>query len=82
MNEPHAPHLRYLCDDYECCGNGCPIVTCRSCGQDWPCLDWQGRHTDSQVRAQVRYVARKDYPGDADMVEYTARQWTRAVPHV
>lgn len=22
VEQPHAPHLRYLCDDPECCDNG------------------------------------------------------------
>lgn len=73
-DEPHAPRVDYLCDDIDCCWNGCPVVLCRRCHQDWPCDDWRGRHTSSQIRAQVRYSARKHYPGDPDMVEYLARQ--------
>jgi hypothetical protein len=71
---PHAPRLEYLCYDYDCCENRCPRVTCRSCDEKWPCTDWRSRHTATQVEAQLRYVARKHYPGDPDMVEYAVRQ--------
>ena len=74
----HSPALRYLCDDVDCCDNGCPSVRCRACGQDWPCPDWRERHTAAQINAQVRYVARKWYPSDPDMVEYIVR--TEGVP--
>ncbi len=73
-DRPHAPRLDYLCEEPDCCDNGCPVVTCRSCGQDWPCADWRSRHTLPQVLAQVRYVARKEYPGDPYMVEWAERQ--------
>ena len=65
---PHVPHLRCLCDDYLCCDNGGPAVTCRSCSKDWPCPDWRSRHTSSQIYAQIRYVARKHFPGDAEIM--------------
>ena len=71
---PHAPHLQYNCDDYDCCDNGCPVVTCRACGRKWPCPDWRSRHTEAQVLAQCRYVARKWWRNDPDMVEYSARR--------
>lgn len=73
MSAPYAPKLDYLCDDPDCCWNGCPDVTCKTCGEEWPCPDYRAAHTPSQIAAQVRYVARKDYPGDPDMVEYTVR---------
>jgi len=73
VNVPHSPDLRYLCPDPECCDNGCPHVSCRACHEDWPCTDWRSRHTDSQIRAQILYVARKHFPGDEDMVEYVVR---------
>jgi hypothetical protein len=74
---PHAPRLRYLCDDNECCDNGSPDVRCRACGHHWPCPDWRSRHTPGQVLAQVRWVARKRYPGDEEMVDYAVRQEAR-----
>jgi hypothetical protein len=70
---PHAPRLEYQCDDYECCPNGCPTVTCRACAEEWPCTDWQSRHTESQIRAQDRYVARKVWGRDTHMIEYVVR---------
>ena len=70
---PHAPKLEYLCDDYRCCENGAPSVTCRSCGRSWPCLSWQGRHTVAQIDAKRRWVARKYSPGDEDGVEWMVR---------
>jgi hypothetical protein len=73
-HKPHAPLLVHLCEDWDCCDNGCPDVTCRSCGQDWPCLDWQGRHTLSQITAQRRYVLRKSWPDDPYMVQYCLRK--------
>jgi hypothetical protein len=33
----HAPEVRYLCDDPDCCDDGCPRALCREDGQDWPC---------------------------------------------
>ena len=72
--EPHAPRLEYRCEDPECCDNGCPDVSCRSCGQEWPCQDWRSRHTPSQINAQIRYTARKHFPGDEHMVEYIVRR--------
>ncbi len=74
---PHAPTLDYLCDDPDCCPNGCPRVTCRACGQEWPCADWRSRHTATQALAQHRYVARKWYGDDLDMVQYAARDRAR-----
>lgn len=76
-DQPHAPHLQYLCDDYDCCDDGCPVVTCRSCGQNWPCLDWRSRHTESQIQAQDRYVARKRYGADTYMIEYAVKDKAR-----
>lgn len=80
-DQPHAPKLDYLCDDPDCCYNGCPHVWCRSCGEDWPCSEWCGRHTEAQVLAQFRYAARKRFPGDIGMVEYAAindfNRWKR-----
>lgn len=70
----YAPRLVYLCDDLDCCDNGCPHVTCRVCGKDWPCPDYIANHTPEQVEAQHRYVDRKDYPGEPEMVEYRARR--------
>jgi hypothetical protein len=77
MTVPYEPRLKYLYEDPECCDNGCPVVTCRVCGQDWPCPDFIAAHTDTQVLAQVRYVARKKFPGDPDQVEYETRIWKR-----
>lgn len=77
MTPPYEPRLRYLCEDPECCDNGSPDVSCRVCGKEWPCPDFIAAHTDAQVLAQVRYVARKIYPGDPYMVGYMARQWKR-----
>jgi len=71
---PHAPRLRYLCHDYDCCDNGCPDVRCRNCGEKWPCPNWRARHTPSQVTAEVRWVARKHYLGDEAMVAYEVRR--------
>lgn len=59
MSVPYAPMLRYVCDDPDCCSNGCPIVTCKVCGADWPCPDYQATHSVSQIEAQERYVRRK-----------------------
>ena len=73
MTTPHAPHLRYLCDDYECCDNGCPDVRCRACNQPWPCPAWRSRHTERQVIAQYRYRFRKHYPGDERAVDSCIR---------
>lgn len=75
----HAPLLRYLCEDPECCDNGCPSVTCRECKQDWPCQDWRGRHSRARVLAQYRYVARKHFPGDEVQVAYEVRQAERTL---
>jgi len=36
-NEPHHPNRWYLCDDPDCCENGCPVLTCAVCQEDWPC---------------------------------------------
>jgi hypothetical protein len=72
---PHAPKLAYLCSDPGCCEDGCPQVTCRSCGGSWPCQDWRARHTPGQVMAQRRYVLRKNWPNDIAMVE-----WALSVP--
>lgn len=72
---PHAPTVKYLCDDYECCENGCPDVRCKACGQEWPCPDWRGRHARPQIEAQVRYVARKHFPDDPDMWAYCVRKY-------
>lgn len=73
MTQPYAPDLRYLCDD-GCCENSCPVVTCKYCGQDWPCPDYIANHTPAQVEAQHRYVDRKNYPDDEGMWDYVARQ--------
>jgi hypothetical protein len=35
--EPHHPNRWYLCDDPDCCYDGCPILTCAVCSEDWPC---------------------------------------------
>ena len=70
----YAPRLDYLCDDPECCDNGCPRVSCRFCGKEWPCPDYIASHTPAQVEAQRRYVDRKWYMGDTDMVEWKATQ--------
>lgn len=35
--EPHHPNRYYLCDDPDCCDNGCPVLTCAVCREDWPC---------------------------------------------
>jgi len=56
---PYAPRVDYLCDDPECCDNGCPVVTCKVCRKDWPCPDYREAHTAAQVMAQERYVDRK-----------------------
>lgn len=73
MTDPlYAPRLYYACDDEECCDNGCPQVTCRVCGRVWPCPDYVAAHTPAQVEAQRRYVDRKWYPLDPDMVEWLA----------
>lgn len=71
----HAPQLRYLCEDPECCDNGCPDVSCRACTLEWPCPDWRARHTRRQIEAQVRYSARKHFPGDPHMWEYMVRRY-------
>lgn len=68
----YAPHLVYLCDDYDCCENGCPSVTCRYCGKEWPCADYIANHTPEQVESQHRYVDRKWYPREPEMVKYSA----------
>jgi hypothetical protein len=59
----YSPRVSYLCDDSECCWNACPVVTCRGCGEDWPCPDYRAAHTDTQVAAQERYVERKSTSG-------------------
>jgi hypothetical protein len=74
MNLPHSPKLQYLCEDPECCDNGCPVVECRSCGKDRPCPDWQSRHTETQIQAQDRYVARKHWGNDQYMIDYTVKR--------
>jgi hypothetical protein len=74
---PHAPKLDYLCEDPDCCDNGCPHVSCRSCGKDWPCPNWRGRHTACQVVAQRRYVLRKTWGNDLHMIEYSLRNQDR-----
>lgn len=78
MRAPYAPKLEYKCDDYECCDNGCPVVTCSTCGKDWPCPDYIEAHTDTQVRRQIRWVARTFDPGDEDYAQWKAQQWVRA----
>lgn len=56
---PYRPRLSYLCDDPDCCPNGCPVVGCMVCGGEWPCSDYRAAHTPAQVARQVRYVERK-----------------------
>ena len=73
MKQPYAPDLQYMCFD-GCCENNCPIVTCKYCGQYWPCPDYIANHTPDQVEAQHRYVDRKWYGDDKEMVEYSARE--------
>jgi len=75
----HSPLLQYLCDDPDCCDNGCPDVTCRACGEDWPCADWRSRHSHARVVAQYRYTARKKWGGDDDQIAYEVRR--RIVEH-
>lgn len=40
-NEPHHPNRRYLCDDPDCCDDGCPVLICAVDGEDWPCTTKQ-----------------------------------------
>lgn len=75
---PHAPRFKYLCDDPNCCDNGCPDVSCRTCGGEWPCSDWRRRHTIGQIRRQTRYTSRKVFPGDDRMIEYRTNERMRA----
>ena len=35
--EPHHPNRWHLCDDPDCCDDGCPVLTCAIDGEDWPC---------------------------------------------
>jgi hypothetical protein len=74
MSAPYAPTVDYLCGDPDCCWNGCPVVTCRTCGQEWPCADYRAAHTLSQITAQYRYVARKRYLDDESMVAFDVRE--------
>ena len=71
---PYAPVIKYLCDDEECCENGCPAVTCKSCGKGWPCPDYIASHTPVQVEAQHRYVDRKWFGDDEGMLAYKAKK--------
>ena len=73
----HSPRLRYLCDDPDCCDNGCPQVLCRTSGGLWPCADWRSRHNSTQIIAEYRYVARKSFPGDEVQVAYDIRMRLR-----
>ena len=68
--ENHAPELNYLCSDPDCCDNGCPRVRCTQCGRMWPCLTWQESHSAKQLAAKRRWVLRKHFPGDEDMIPY------------
>lgn len=70
----YAPRLDYLCDDPECCENGCPIVTCRHCKHDWPCDDYINSHTPTQIEKEHRYVDRKSWGDDIGMIEHFSRQ--------
>lgn len=69
----YAPRLIYLCDDEECCDNGAPSVTCKHCGQRWPCSDYRASHTEAQIRRQKRWVLNKIHMGDRGMVEWSLR---------
>ena len=53
MSAPYAPKLDYLCDDPDCCWNGCPDVTCKTCGEEWPCPDYRGPHAQSDSCASA-----------------------------
>ncbi len=75
---PYAPLLEYLCEDPDCCDNGSPRVTCRVCGEDWPCSDYVDNHTAGQVTAQRRYVLRKVWGFDEQMIDYSLRRWDAA----
>ena len=56
MTAPYEPRVTYLCDDPECCRNGCPVVDCIVCGKAWPCPDYVTAHTPAQVARQERWV--------------------------
>lgn len=64
---PYAPKLQYLCDDPLCCDNGCPDVTCHTCGEDWPCNDYRAAHTPAQIEAQLRWLDHLRFPNNPQM---------------
>jgi hypothetical protein len=74
-SKAYAPDVYYNCDDIDCCYDGSPQVICKHCKQDWPCDDYQERHTLKQINAQKRWVVRVkhrvEYP---DLIAYRYRE--------
>jgi hypothetical protein len=64
VTAPYEPQVDYVCDDPDCCPNGCPIVICKVCKKAWPCPDYRDAHTSAQVDAQRRWVERVWTRGD------------------
>lgn len=60
----YAPQIICICDEWECCGQdgGTWQVSCRFCGQTWPCGDYQASHTPAQIRREKRYTNAREYP--------------------
>lgn len=54
----HRPKVRYLCDDPECCDDGCPRAFCREDGQPWPCEHRREKDSPTRVAAHVRWAER------------------------
>lgn len=50
--EPHHPWRSYLCDDPDCCPNGCPQLTCAVCQERWPCATKQA-HVEARRAATL-----------------------------
>lgn len=50
--EPHHPNRWHLCDDPDCCDDGCPVLTCAVDGENWPCTTKQA-HVAARAAACI-----------------------------
>lgn len=53
----YEPAVVWLCDDVECCYNGCPRLICKVCRSDWPCQDYIDNHDEPAINRQRRWVS-------------------------
>ena len=57
-SRPHAAEIVYLCDDPDCCEDGCPVALCKADREDWPCAHRRECDTPARTARNERWRQR------------------------